>query len=280
MSGNMDVDMLEQGQKGSPASFLKKEDFEPFLSQLISRANLDKESFSLALITLDRFKKLSERFGSTFGDEIIKYAGSTLRLTFQGVLPELFRYGQDSFILVVPEAQPKEVLRLVRQCNYNMLGRPFLFKNKLFRATFTCGIAGFPKDGDSSKELIKKINKAKYLSRRDGRSKPLNLILLGLGVLITLLLSLSIMHGRGFNFKEISQSVINNIRNSALAVRIGDIKVTTKPGLDVIVLKNGAIIEGRIVEETKDSVILRLGLEKGQGSAIFEKSEILKIEYH
>ncbi|MEK6732805.1 MAG: GGDEF domain-containing protein [Candidatus Omnitrophota bacterium] len=272
--------MLEQ--------FLKKEDFDPFLSQLISRAGSGKESFSLALITLDRFKKLNERFGHVFGDEIIKYADSTLRLTFQEALPDLFRYGEDSFIVVVPEAQPKEILRLVKQCNYNMLGRPFLFKNRLFRTAFTCGIAGFPRDGNTSKELIKKINEAKYLSRRDGRGfvilasrikyiKSLNLILLAFSILI-ILSSLFIMYER--NFKEVSQRAINNIKNSALSSRITNIKITIKPKLDMIILKNGAIIEGHIVQETEDKVILNLGLEKGQGSTIFEKSEILKIEYH
>jgi diguanylate cyclase (GGDEF)-like protein len=274
--------MLDRARIDPLTGFFLRDALYPFLQNLLIKASLDNKSFSVALIDLDHFKKFNDKFGHDFGDEILKYFSSTLRLSLQENECYIFRYGGDEFIAVIPEKEPKEALRLVRQCGYNLAHRPFLLQNKLYKITASCGIASFPFGGKTIEELIKNADKAMYFSKRHGRNlatstssiKYLRLyrtLVLTVGSLV-ILCSLFILYRA--TLKQIIQPAISKI----LGIK----------NKDVVILKNGAVFEGFIVTETKDKVILNLSPEKGalgyfSGSekylVVFNKQEIAKIKY-
>jgi len=271
--------MLEQAQRDYLTGFFVREALNPFLEKLILEANVSGKSFWVIVIDLDHFKKFNDKFGHIFGDEILKYVTSTLRLTFYKSQCYLFRYGGDEFVGAFPDTEPKEIFHLVQQCNYNLLHRPFLFQNKFYRITASCGIAGFPLDGKTSEELIQKADQAMYFSKRYGRNRATlanRMKYLKAHRIFLLICSICIVFYSLFvlyrlSFKKIIQPTIRQIQN---------IKITIKPkNLDAIILKNGLVFEGRILAETEDKVILNLYLEKGEGSATFNKAEIAKIKY-
>lgn len=133
--------MLEQAPKDFLTGFFSRDSLGGFLENIIIESNLKKKIFTIALIDLDRFKRFNDKFGHAFGDEVLKYATSTLRLTFHNEQCYLFRFGGDEFIAVFPDKEPQEILRLFKRCNYNMLHRHFLYANKLYKVTISCGIA-------------------------------------------------------------------------------------------------------------------------------------------
>ena len=124
--------MLEEAQKDFLTGFYLRESLKPFLEKLMLDSSIKKRHFSVALIDLDHFKRFNDKFGHNFGDEILKYAVSTIRLTFQGIQSYFFRYGGDEFIVVFPEKGPRETFNLIRKCSYNLNHRLFLYKNKFY----------------------------------------------------------------------------------------------------------------------------------------------------
>ena len=271
--------MLELAQRDYLTGFFVREALTPFLEKLILEAGVSGKSFWVVVIDLDHFKKFNDKFGHIFGDEILKYVTSTLRLTFYKSQCYLFRYGGDEFVGAFPDVEPKEIFHLVQQCNYNLLHRPFLFQNKFYRITTSCGIAGFTLDGKTSEELIQKADQAMYFSKHYGRNRATlanrmkylkaHRIFLLICSICIIFCSLFVLYR--LSFKKIIQPTIRQIES---------IKITIKPkNLDAIILKNGLVFEGRILAETEDKVILNLYLEKGEGSATFNKAEIAKIKY-
>ncbi|MDD5255162.1 MAG: GGDEF domain-containing protein, partial [Candidatus Omnitrophica bacterium] len=73
--------------------FSLRDSLYPTLEKLMLEFQAQKKPFSLALLDLDRFKKFNDKFGHDFGDEILRYASSTLRMTVSEVQSLLFRYG-------------------------------------------------------------------------------------------------------------------------------------------------------------------------------------------
>lgn len=267
--------MLDQTQVDSLTGCFVRGALSPFLERLIIEGKAKAKNFTMALIDLDHFKKFNDKYGHLFGDEILKYVTSTLRMTFSEQPCSFFRYGGDEFIGAFFDAVPKEILRLLRQCNYNLVHRPFLFKNKFYRITLSCGIASFPYDGNTVEELIKKADEAMYLSKRYGRNrvilasriKYLKLVRIFIAIvsIATVCCSLFITYIR------IIQPVVNRIKGGEFVV---------KPNkLDTVILKSGLVLEGRVLEETADKVILNLSLGKGEGLVTFNKSEISQIRY-
>lgn len=271
--------MLEQEQKDYLTGFSSREVLYSHLERYMMDALSRKKIFTVALIDLDRFKKFNDKFGHLFGDEVLKYAASTLRLTLRGTQCYFFRYGGDEFVLLFPDKEPKEVFRLLRGCTHNFRYRPFLFNNKFYKVTFSSGIASFPTDEKTLEKLLLKADEAMYFSKSyghnlitlAGKMKYLKLrnILLILGTLCIIALSLFVSYQ--FIFKDALSSTFR---------KIGSVQITTKPrDLDIIILKTGEVYEGRVLEETEDRVVFNLYLQQGEGHVVFKKSELSSISY-
>lgn len=270
--------MLEKATVDSLTGFFLRETLNALLENLFLSANISGKSFSIALVDLDHFKKFNDKYGHIFGDDILKYASSTLRLSLEDVQCSFFRYGGDEFIIVFPDKEPKDALRLLRQCSYNLVHRPFLSKNKFYKITFSCGIVSFPKDGKKAEDLIAKADAAMYFSKHHGR----NLITVAGSVrfsrirnIFLKLIRLLIIFGALFGVYKLTYQ---NTGEPTLT-KIKDGKIVTKgKNLDTIVLKNGEAFDGNIIEETEDRIVLNLYLEKGEGTIVFKRSEISEIK--
>ena len=267
------------GRKDGLTGFFVREELILFLAKLMANVKEGEKGFSIALIDLDHFKKFNDKRGHAFGDEILKYATSTLRLTFYENQCSFFRYGGDEFIAVFPDREPKEAALCIRQCQYNLFHRPCLFENKFFRVTISCGITGFPIDAKTPEELIEKADEAMYFSKHSGRNTvtifnkisylKLRKIFIQIGILFSIAAAIFVLYQ--LSFKKIIKPTLGEIQK---------IKITTKPeNLDTVILKNGIVFEGQVLSETPDRVLFNLYVDRGEGRTVFEKSEIAQIKY-
>ncbi len=271
--------MIEQVQKDHLTGFFLREALDSFLNKLMAEADSDGKSFSIALIDLDKFKRYNDKFGHLFGDEVLKYAAGIFRLTFYGDPRYYYRYGGDEFIIIFPDTGAQEAGHFLHQCIYNTFQQPFLFKNNFYKITMSFGVASYPRDGKTREELVRKADEAMYYSKRTGTNQVTlasNLSHLKMWkwtIILSVIASLVLVGliTYKFTFKTIIKPTVRGVKN---------IKIVTKPGdLDLVILKNGSLYEGRIIKEADDMVVLNLYMGKGQGTMSFKKSEILKIKY-
>jgi diguanylate cyclase (GGDEF)-like protein len=75
--------------------------FQTRLREEISRAERGTEPFTLALLDLDGFKTVNERFGHLTGDTVLRGAGELLRGTVR-LHDQVARFGGDEFALLLP----------------------------------------------------------------------------------------------------------------------------------------------------------------------------------
>ncbi|HNX80769.1 MAG TPA: GGDEF domain-containing protein [Candidatus Omnitrophota bacterium] len=270
--------MLEQAQKDCLTGFFTRDGLRQYLEDLAVESNAHNKPFSVVLIDLDKFKKFNDKFGHIFGDEVLKYTTSTLRLTFFEDQCVFFRYGGDEFIAVLPGKTAREAGQLFKQCITNLARRPFLYKNKFFKICISCGIAGSPLDGKTMDELIHKADSAMYYSKRHGHNlitQASSIAFLKARRIILVLLLLAAMAAAGFVLYRASLNKF--IRPTYKQIR--NIHIISKPAnLDRIILKSGDIIEGKIIAETAERITVNLYLEKGEGSTTVNKAEIDHLE--
>jgi len=245
---------LEQAKTDFLTKFYQREYLDLFLENILLESRLNKREFCLAVVDLDHFKRINDRFGHVFGDEILKYFCSTLRLTLTNTRHTSFRYGGDEFVVVFQEKNSKEAYRLLRKFSYNLSRRPFLMHNRFYRVTSSSGIACFPNDATTPDELVKMADSAAYFSKRNGRnlttmSRKIKYLRLRNNFLAVCCL-LSILWSSYRLYRAM------NIFIDPAFKKIRNVRVTLKPEyLDVLVLKNGAFLEGRILAETDDRII-------------------------
>ncbi|ESU32445.1 hypothetical protein G3A_11215 [Bacillus sp. 17376] len=143
------------------------------LTNLPNRRNLEKvmaslfikdEAFSLIYLDFDRFKRINDTFGHSFGDKILMQIGKKLA----EVMPEeclVARIGGDEFaILVAGGNQPEKIANeIVREFQ-----SPLFAEGMEFLITASIGISKYPEDTNNLELLLKYADMAMYKAKENG----------------------------------------------------------------------------------------------------------------
>ena len=122
----------------------------------------------VALIDLDHFKDINDRFGHHAGDTALKgFAGSTAPQLRQ--VDKLARWGGEEFLLLLPQLTQTEAWTALERLRQTV--ETLVFKDHaLMQLTFSAGIAqALP--GESLEQLVDRADQAVYEAKRTGRNR-------------------------------------------------------------------------------------------------------------
>jgi diguanylate cyclase (GGDEF)-like protein len=75
--------------------------FDDNLADLVTSANAGSGNAALLLLDLNGFKKVNDRFGHPYGDEVLRITAQRLRLVVRGDEDQLCRLGGDEFAIII-----------------------------------------------------------------------------------------------------------------------------------------------------------------------------------
>lgn len=161
----MSADWQTDNNTDSLTGLLNREFFTRKLTELIT----DGGSFSIAVVDIDHFKSINDGFGHRRGDMILTEFGERAESISRGD-DLLFRYGGDEFTALLPGAEMNEAeafaVRLLNECS----GKEFAGDPPL-SVTLSIGVAVFPEDGHSARELFDAADRRLYSAKREGRNR-------------------------------------------------------------------------------------------------------------
>lgn len=163
-------DITEQKKADKMIEYLAYHDE---LTNLPNRRNLEKvmaslfikdEAFSLIYLDFDRFKRINDTFGHSFGDKILMQIGKKLA----EVVPEeclVARIGGDEFaILATGGNEPDKIAnKIVREFQ-----SPLFAEGMEFLITASIGISKYPEDTNNLELLLKYADMAMYKAKENG----------------------------------------------------------------------------------------------------------------
>lgn len=120
-------------------------------------------NFTLIMFDLDNFKTLNDTFGHVQGDLCLKTLAS---IAFESVRDSDYfgRYGGDEFLIALPNASLQTALTISERFRKTVAVKtkpPF---------TVSIGLASYPTDGKTIKELLDVADKGLYYSKEKGRN--------------------------------------------------------------------------------------------------------------
>lgn len=133
----------------------------------IKRAKRDRSPSSLALIELDHFKSITDRFGHDVGDEVVKLFSNHVTASI-GETDIFGRYGGEQFILCLPRtdiARAKGIIEKMLREYQSIAAR-----ENIELLSFSAGVTEFKLDTDL-KSLIKDCDALLYQAKALGTSK-------------------------------------------------------------------------------------------------------------
>ena len=129
-----------------------------------------KQKLYVIFIDIDDFKNINDTMGHLAGDLVL----SELTGRIKSILHDediIGRLGGDELgIIIKHRINPKDVEVYIRKIQAAIL-TPYQVEGNVVESTASIGVAEFPKDGTTSKELLKKADIAMYRSKRQGKNK-------------------------------------------------------------------------------------------------------------
>lgn len=137
----------------------------------LKRAERHGHATSLAMLDLDHFKAINDRFGHPAGDEALRAVAAVLRREVRGA-DVLGRIGGEEFALLLPETQIAQAEAMVERIRRLLSERPYegggLPAGQ--RITVSIGLAE-QRPGETIGELLRRADAALYRAKAAGRNR-------------------------------------------------------------------------------------------------------------
>ncbi len=141
------------------------------LEQFLRLADRQVQPVALAILNLDRFRTINDRFGFAAGDQVLRRLGVFLLQTFRSE-DVVARWGGEEFVVGMygmtrDDAAHRlaEVLETLRQEDFT---GP---EGERFNVTFSAGVAQYPEDGTDLETLYQSANEALHRAKAAGRDR-------------------------------------------------------------------------------------------------------------
>jgi two-component system cell cycle response regulator len=142
------------------------------LEALVRRAVLGGSApVAVLVIDIDHFKKINDSFGHGVGDEVLREFAVRLASNVRAIdLP--VRFGGEEFVVVMPETELEDALRIAQRIRLHVAGSPFrvLDGEELLTVTISIGVAASAGE-DTPLKLIKRADEAMYEAKAHGRNR-------------------------------------------------------------------------------------------------------------
>ncbi len=140
-----------------------------YLCNNLKKAQHGNYSFCAAMIDLDFFKSVNDRYGHLIGDQVLIGVAARMKSALRND-DVLGRYGGEEFLLVLPHADihiaEKITLRICQSVN----SEPFHIEHHVIPLTVSIGVTEWG-EGDTDETLLARADHALYKAKNQGRNQ-------------------------------------------------------------------------------------------------------------
>ena len=143
------------------------------LERLQVEARATGAQLALAMVDIDHFKRVNDRFGHALGDEVLRFVARHLADRLAPLGGQVGRFGGEEFIAVLPGhdvMRAATVIDAARAQLASQIIRNAVDGSSMGRVSFSAGVSG-DRAVDSCDSLIARADGALYNAKRMGRDR-------------------------------------------------------------------------------------------------------------
>lgn len=139
------------------------------LDEEIERAARGKSSCSVALIDLDWFKKINDRFGHPTGDEVLRTFAISMFANIRGI-DKFGRYGGEEFLLIMPETSGVDAERTLNRLRLIVSELDWSTISPGMMVTISAGVVTL-QPNETADSVLARADVALYQAKDCGRNR-------------------------------------------------------------------------------------------------------------
>ncbi len=164
--------LLNEARADSKTGLLNAATWEREAKAEVARAVRTSSPLSVALLDLDRFKRINDNYGHLFGDEVLRQIAGAI----SGELREYDvagRFGGEEFVMLLPQTRATDALKIANRVRAHIAQLPIWTSGgERVPVTVSIGVAAL--DAGSSRELnelLATADAALYRAKASGRDQ-------------------------------------------------------------------------------------------------------------
>lgn len=138
------------------------------LKQSIEKAQRKREQFAVMFLDLDGFKSINDAYGHQAGDALLLSVAERIRELLRSQ-DTFSRMGGDEFVLIVPTSDSQDAA-VVAQRIIDTVALSISIESAEVHVTASIGVAMYPSDGATERELVAHADAAMYHTKNNGRN--------------------------------------------------------------------------------------------------------------
>ncbi|WP_042347871.1 diguanylate cyclase [Bacillus massiliigorillae] len=142
------------------------------LHQLIQQYSRKNESFAVAIVDLDYFKKINDTYGHLVGDDVLQGFASLIK-KIKRDQDIACRYGGEEFVILLPNSTERHAYIFLERVRENLVSKYFSANDINFQVTFSAGVVGANRNNLHSEKLLEEADQALYTAKQYGRNKTI-----------------------------------------------------------------------------------------------------------
>lgn len=123
---------------------------------------------ALVVCDIDFFKRVNDGYGHLAGDKVLRIIAKTLSKRLRET-DFIARYGGEEFVMLMPETNQDQSLKVTEGIREAIANCPFHFKEEKLSITMSFGVTEFSKE-DSPEAAFARADKALYAAKEGGRN--------------------------------------------------------------------------------------------------------------
>jgi diguanylate cyclase (GGDEF)-like protein len=148
--------------------------FSERLQEEIERAKSNNLSMAVAMLDIDHFKEVNDKYGHIAGDMLLRQIADILRKRFREI-DIIARYGGEEFTIFISQTNAESGFAILEEIRKNIENTKFFMPVESYhpiqiRKTISIGLTEL-KNESTTEELIKKADLALYKAKNTGRNK-------------------------------------------------------------------------------------------------------------
>ncbi|NWG86810.1 MAG: GGDEF domain-containing protein [Hydrogenophilaceae bacterium] len=148
---------------------LNRRGMEEAIERELARTERMAAPLSLALLDIDHFKKINDRFGHQAGDQALVHLSQVTKLLLRPS-DSLGRWGGEEFLIMLPNTDLAEAEKVMQRLQRELTKTFFMHDNQRVLITFSAGVAE-RQAGEERDPWIRRADQAMYQAKAMGRNR-------------------------------------------------------------------------------------------------------------